>query len=280
MSAPAASSAASPSSPSSGLPRVAVVLAGERPGGNALARAYGLESSLLVELNGRPVIDWTLSAIEGSSIESMVLLGPGASVTHPVLEHWRSKACVEVVEPGTGPAASAVTGARKANTWPVLLTAADHGLLTSDLIDEFCKQAQSEALRSSADFVVGLVDAAAVRQRFPDSRRTWLKFSDGACCGSNLFYLATPAALDVLLLWSRWEALRKTPWKIAWGMGLVVCVRYLLGNLSVGDAFAALSARAGASVSFCKLTEPELAVDVDSVADLDLACTVLRERDR
>lgn len=257
-----------------------MVLAGERPGGNALAKAHGLPSSLIVDLNGRPVIDWTLSAIDDSSIESMVLLGPGACVQHPILEHWRAQASVEPVEQGTGPAASAVTGARKAGVWPLLLTAADHALLTPDLIDDFCKRAQLEAHQSSADFVVGLVDAAAVRQRFPDSKRTWLKFSDGACCGSNLFYLANPAALDVLLLWSRWEALRKTPWKIAWGMGLAVCIRYLLGRLSVADAFAALSTRAGASVGYCKLEEPELAVDVDSVADLDLASAVLRERDR
>ena len=257
----------------------AVVLAGERPGGNALAQARHSTSSLTLDLNGRAVIDWTLSAVAASRVQRIVLVGPGAeALEHASVTPWLARCDLERVAPAAGPAASAVLGADVVGSYPLLLTAADHALLQGEWIDEFCAQAQATASATGADLVVGLVDYARVRARFPDSRRTLLKFSDGACCGSNLFWLATPKAKQLLELWSEFEALRKQPWKIASGIGLGVCVRYLLGRLSSEQAFAALSHRAGARVTCVKLVHAELAVDVDSVADLELAQQVLRAR--
>lgn len=261
------------------MPRTALVLAGERPGGNALAKAHNSKSSLTLDLNGRPIFDWSLTAIKDSAIERIILIGPSAdAASHPQFVSWLGKEMIERVEPAEGPAASAVKGSLAANEWPLLLTAADHALLRGTWIDAFCAQAQESAEDSSTDLIVGLVNYARVHKRFPDSKRTLLKFSDGAYCGSNLFYLATPAASDALSFWSTLESQRKTPWKIAWGLGFGVCLRYFLGRLSVVDAFAVLSKRTGVSVGFCKLDEPELAVDVDSAADLELASLVLRER--
>lgn len=256
-----------------------VVLAGERPGGNALAQAFASASSLTLDLNGRAVIDWTLTAVANSSVDHIVLVGPGdAALEHPAVQPWLKHERVSRIQPAAGPAASAVLGANVRGVYPLLLTAADHALLQASDIDDFCAYAQARAEATGADLVVGLVEYAQVQARFPHSRRTLLKFADGACCGSNLFWLATANSARVLELWSEFEALRKQPWKIAWGIGLGACVRYLLGRLSVADAFAALSTRAGAHVTFCKLSSAELAVDVDSVADLELAQEVLRER--
>jgi len=261
------------------LPRTALVLAGERPGGNALAKAYNSSSSLTLNLNGRAIFDWTLTALEASAIERMILIGPGEdAVSHPELVPWLEKATVERIEPRQGPAASAVGGVQAANEWPLLLTAADHALLRGPWIDRFCALARDCAQQRGLDLVVGLVEYQRVQKRFPNSKRTRLKFSDGACCGSNLFYLATPAASAALNFWSQLENQRKKPWKIAWGLGIGVCLRYLLGTLGAADAFSVLSRRTGVSIGYCKLDEAELAVDVDSVADLELASEVLRDR--
>lgn len=257
----------------------AVVLAGERPGGNALARARNSTSSLTLDLNGRAVIDWTLAAVAASCVSRILLVGPGTdALAHPALLPWLSRDDLERLAPAEGPAASALLGVNAAGTYPLLLTAADHALLRPEWIDDFAARAQATANATGADLVVGLVDYARVSKRFPHSRRTLLKFSDGARCGSNLFWLAGPESRRLLDLWSEFETLRKQPWKMAWGIGLGVCLRYLVGWLSAEQAFAALSIRAGARVVCCELTEPELAVDVDSVADLELAQQVLSGR--
>ncbi|MDZ7826713.1 MAG: hypothetical protein U5R48_12630 [Gammaproteobacteria bacterium] len=46
---------------------------------------------------------------------------------------------------------------------------------------------------------------------FPDSRRTALRFADGARCGCNLFLFRGAPALQVLDFWQRVEGLRKQP---------------------------------------------------------------------
>ena len=260
-------------------PIAAVVLAGERHDGNALARARGTKSSLIIDLAGRPVIDWTLRALAESSIQQIVLVGPGpAALDDPTIQRWLSETQIARVAPAPGPAASAIAGAEQAAGYPLLLTTADHALLRGEWIDEFCNQAAKVAREQRADLVVGLVDHARVADRFPESRRTVLRFSDGGRCGSNLFYLAAPAAHRVLHLWSALESRRKRPWTLALGLGPGVLLRYLAGRLPVDAAFAALSKLAHARVTWCDLDEPELAVDVDSVDDLQLAEQVLAAR--
>jgi len=268
---------AGPVSDQSGHPvRTAVLLAGERPGGNALARAFGVTSSLTLDLLGRPVIDWTLTALSRSTLERLVVVGPGEeAMRNDVVESWLERPDVERTTPAPGPAASALRGTESAGEWPLLLTAADHALLTADSVDGFCASATLVAQSQQADLVVGLVEHAPVAERFPGSKRTILKFSDGWFCGSNLFLLVNKNSQNALRLWSQLEALRKQPWRLAHGIGWGVCLRYLVGRLSVADAFAALSRRSGAVVRFCPLREPTLAVDVDSLADLQLASDVL-----
>ncbi|MEO0972570.1 MAG: GTP--adenosylcobinamide-phosphate guanylyltransferase, partial [Pseudomonadota bacterium] len=174
-----------------------------------------------------------------------------------------------------GPAASALAGARAAGEWPLLLTTADHALLRPALVNDFCAQA---AHLRDADLVVGLVPAERVRARFPGSRRTWLKFRDGACCGSNLFYLAKPRAQSALAFWQQLEALRKQPWRMAKQLGPSVLARYLAGRLTLDDALTSIGERCDARLRAVRLDEPLLAVDVDSPADHRLAGEILRER--
>ncbi len=251
----------------------AIVLAGERPGGNALAQAHAQPSALLVELAGRPVIDWTLMALTEASLQRLLLVGPSESVVgaSESLRGWLERADVDWLAPAAGPAASAVRGAQALDNYPVLLTTADHALLRPLWIDAFVTRAQQLAGREQADLVVGLVPHALVAQRFPESKRTVLRFADGAMCGSNLLLLATPKAPLALQYWQRVESLRKSPLKLAAALGWRVCLGYLCGRLTRIDALHKLSELAGCRIRACLLDEPLLAVDVDSAADLALA---------
>ena len=57
-----------------------VVLAGERPGGNALAQALALPSALLAKVAGRAVIEWTFAALFASNHARLVVVGPAAEL--------------------------------------------------------------------------------------------------------------------------------------------------------------------------------------------------------
>jgi hypothetical protein len=268
----------------------AIVLAGERPGGNALARSLGLPTAVLAPLAGIPCLQRVVDALLGSATVSHVTLcGPAEPVAQrsETVRALVARAEVDWLAPAAGPAASALAGAgldrntggssgNAGRGFPQLLTSGDHGLLTGDIVDDFC----GRALATDADLVVGLVPHARVAAAFPGSRRTRLRFADGARCGSNLFALLTPDGGRALSFWQRVEADRKQPWKIVRRLGVRVLLRYLLGRLTADAAFETLSRRAGCRIRWVGVDAARAAVDVDSEADWRLADRVLGDEAR
>lgn len=253
----------------------AVVLAGERPGGSAFSRELGLTSSVLVDVAGKPSVTRVTEALESSqTVHGGVLCGPSGDVYRgsPQFQQILANSAFSWLEPRKGPSASAVAGLEYVGHYPALLTAADHALLTGGMIDDFC----SRAAASECDVVFGLVPHSIVKSAFPDSRRTVLKFSDGAFCGSNLFAILTPAGKAAPEFWSRLEADRKRPWRMARHGGIGLLLKYILGRLSLQDALDALSSAMGCRVGYLVIDNPRAAVDVDSVADLELAVKILQ----
>ncbi len=252
----------------------AIVLAGERAGGNALARAYGLSANVLVDVGGLTAIERVIATLRASTcIDGGLIAGPDALVCErePVLKALFAAGDFRWSEPARGPSASALAAAGALGRYPVLLTAADHALLTAEIVDSFC----TEARERSASFVVGLVPYRCVARAFPASRRTRLRFSDATYCGANLFLINTQHGLAALRLWRALERERKRPWRIAARLGVGALWRYLVRGLSTTDAFAYLSARAATSIDFVALPYARAAVDVDSSADLALARAVI-----
>ncbi len=256
------------------LPWPAIVLAGERPGGNALARAHHLPASVLVPVAGKSCLARVITTLRAChSIDGGLLVGPSADIVqhNDILRELLAIGDFRWLEPMRGPSASALRAAAALRHYPVLLTTGDHALLEASVLDRFCLSAAA----SGADFVVGLVPHALVHGRFPHSRRTVLRFRDSAWCGANLFALRTHTGRHALELWQALEADRKRPWRMASRLGVGFLLRFLSRSLSLSDALATLSARAGCRITHVVVESARAAVDVDSSADLALAEQVL-----
>ena len=65
----------------------------------------------------------------------------------------------------------------------MLVTTADHALLTPEMIDYFCEQAE----RNGADFSAGLARAEVILKAYPQSVRTFFRFGKDRVSGCNLF---------------------------------------------------------------------------------------------
>jgi GTP:adenosylcobinamide-phosphate guanylyltransferase len=252
-----------------------VVLAGERPGGSAFSRELGLPASVLVDVAGKSALARVIDALEQSrSVAGGLLCGPAREIMsrHSQVREIINETSFEWLEPQAGPSASALSGIEALGAYPLLLTAGDHALLTARLVDEFCRRAGS----ADADLVFGLVPWDVVRAAYPESRRTVLRFSDGQYCGTNLFAILNRQGRAGPQFWRQVEADRKKPWRIARRLGVGLLLRHLLGRLSLQQALDALSSVMACRVAFVLMDEPRLAVDVDSVADRDLAEQILR----
>lgn len=252
----------------------AVVLAGERPGGSDFARELNLPASVLVDVAGKTALDRVIRALEScESVTGGVLCGPDEEVyrANPEFDEILEGSSFHWIAPRSGPSASALAGVEHLDRFPVLLTAGDHALLTPELLDGFC----SRVAGMDADIVFGLCPYALVKAAFPESKRTVLKFRGGEYCGTNLFAVLTREGKAGPAFWSRLEADRKRPWRMARRMGFGLLFRYLLGRLTLEDALKSAARAMACRVGYVLIEDPRVAVDVDSVADRDLAVRIL-----
>lgn len=246
-------------------PYTALVLAGTRPGGDALADYAGVSHKALIEVGGTPMLLRVLRALAGSAhVARMLVAIDRAEVLSGFPDVGKP---VTAVPAASGPSAS-VASVLQREEMPLLVTTADHALLQTAWVDEFV--AATEANRE-ADAFVGLARSEAVLAVAPDTRRTWLKFSDGAFSGCNLFLLRSPAALGVVRLWQELEADRKRPLALLGRLGFARVLRYRLGWLGLPQALAQLGRLAGARLAPVVLADGRAAIDVDKPEDLDLA---------
>ena len=256
-----------------------VVLAGERPGRSAISQALDLPASVLVDVAGKPSLQRVLEAIAGArEAEAGLVCGPAASVyhNHSGLRHMVESSGFQWLAPAQGPSASAIRAVEALKRFPVFITAGDHALLTPELIDRFCK----EAATTGGDFVAGFVPYALVQKAYPESRRTVHRYRDGAVCGSNLFAVFNHQGVQALRFWQAVEMERKRPWKIAQKLGPLFLLRFLARQVSLADALKRLSRLSGCTVAAVEVDSAQAAVDVDSLADRDLAERILRDRDQ
>ena len=252
------------------IPFTAVILAADRNPDDPLVKASGACCKALVEVDGTPMLQRVVSALQDSEhIGRILLSGPAREQlgNSPFIANALHKEQIHWTEPQASPSSSAYRALQELpQGTPVLLTTADHPLLSKEIVDYFL----GEALQTGADVAVGLTSFASIREKFPNARKTVTRFRDGSYCGCNLFAFLTPASHRVAAAWRKVEQQRKNPLRVIKQLGWWSVLRYLLGRLTLDTALAELSDRLKVRIRPVHLPFPEAAIDVDSVADQKL----------
>lgn len=247
----------------------AIVLAGSRGPSDPVAMAAGVSHKAFAEVAGKAMVARvleTLAAVPQIG-RVIVVIEPGA----PALPG----AAVERIDAASSPSLSALAGFRRAEA-PVLVTTADHPLLTPAMVEHFL----AAAMASGADVAAGVSERAVVEQAGSTAKRTYLKFRDAQVSGCNLFALRTPEAAAALTFWRRLEAERKRPLRMAWAIGPATLVRYMLGLLTTRGAARALGRAAGCRAAMVFMPFADAAHDIDKPDDLAFAIERLAARER
>jgi GTP:adenosylcobinamide-phosphate guanylyltransferase len=256
--------------PDGAAPDAVLVLAGRRGERDPVAAVAGVSHKALVRVAGAPMLERVLESLRAALPHATlhVSCGDAALLRETGVLGRLVEAGVIRHHPSAGsPAASVAAFLESGPEAPLLVTTADHALLSREVVEHFVAAARSR----DADVVVGLVERACFRERFPDVRRTFVPLRDGAFTGANLFLLRPPAAVRVVRFWTRAERQRKRPWRLVALFGATTLVRVLLGRLDLAGALARVSEVAGGAVEAVVLPFPESAIDVDTTADLEQA---------
>ena len=249
----------------------AIVLAGSRPGGDSLAAQFGQASKALIPLSGKPMVRWPVDALlESSRVERIIVVSQDPDALRAVLPKDRRVS----LRPSRATIAETMAEliADRSVPFPLLVTTADHALLTPAMIAEFASAADK------ADLAIAVVEERVMRVRFPDSKRTWIGFRGGRYSGANLFALGSEKVTAALNLWRTVEQDRKKGWRILAALGPALLLGAVLKLRTIEQSSAAVGRRLGLGVRAVALGDPTAAIDVDKVEDLALAESVLRSR--
>ncbi|MCK4509277.1 MAG: nucleotidyltransferase family protein [Desulfuromonadales bacterium] len=259
-------------------PFTVVILAADRESNDPVAQAAGVSCKALTPVAGRPMVLRVLDALAGArEVANRILCGPAkASVEqNEELNDLVNSGQVRWTAPQSTPSLSAFTVLQSLPAdVPVLLTTADHALLSTEMVDHFC----AEARNSGCDVLAGVASYDLISAAFPDTLRTVTKLKDGGFCGCNLFAFLTPRARLAADFWRQVENERKKPLRVVKVLGWSAVLRYLVGQLTLEYALAQLSRRMNLKVGVVEMPFAEAAVDVDKVDDWLLVESILAER--
>ena len=252
----------------------AIVLAGQRPGETEFPESQGVSAKALIPVGGEPMLARVVRTLLASrSVVRVIVLAQEAEALLGQAPAWiRDDERVVGADSGDGISTSiaAIAGSAAA-PWPVLVTTADHALLTSEMVETFLAGA------AGGDAAFAVVDRATIERAHPETRRTWLKFSDGHYSGANLFALAGPDAARALHFWSRIERDRKKVMKMLTFFGPTIFLRALTRTISLDGVAARVGKALRLRLTAVRLPFAEAAIDVDKLADLELVERILAQ---
>ncbi|HIE37687.1 MAG TPA: hypothetical protein EYH30_06250 [Anaerolineales bacterium] len=157
----------------------------------------------------------------------------------------------------------------------VLVSGSDLPLLTSAIVDRFVE----ECLKTDHDLYYGVVERSVMEGRFPTSRRTYVRLTEGEFAGGDLLLLRRGALTANRELWRRLASARKSPIRQARMLGGVwPLIKLLTGRMSLaeGERRASRALRVRGRAVVCAW--PEIGMDVDKPFQLDIARAELEAR--
>jgi CTP:molybdopterin cytidylyltransferase MocA len=228
------------------------------------AAAQGRPKSL-IDVAGRPMGQWVLDALDAApSVERVLIVGldAEAGLTSPkVVGHVPDRGSL---------LANTLAGVawlqRRAPEADLLLACcADIPLMTADMVEALVVRCADP----SVDIYYGFASRTRLEQRFPGSRRSYVRMREDALAGGDVHVIAPRIAEAHRALWEDLLRTRKTALRQALRLGPVFLLRLLLHRLSVPEAERRVHQKFGLTVRALEVP-PEMAMDVDKPFQLAL----------
>ncbi len=256
-------------------PWSAIVLAGNRAEGDPLAAHFGAPMKALVRIGGEPMIAHVLrTLLQSPSIDRILIIAQQPELLKDGALEWiagEPRIACTTSRGGIAESLNHEVGSREA-PWPVLITTADHPLLTTEIVEYFIRES------SMSDASIGVVERNVLLERYPQNRRTWLRFGGGAWTGANLFAVRTDCAGGGLKILAGVEGDRKRQLKLLWRFGPLLALGAATRTLSIQQTVERAGRRLGIKVIAVPIPFAEAGIDVDRPEDHKLADRIMADR--
>jgi molybdopterin-guanine dinucleotide biosynthesis protein A len=238
----------------------AVVLAGGHEGpDDPLYALCGDKPKSLLKIAGKPMVQWTLDALSQSrSIDHVVLIGlegqTGFTCKKPLTILPDKGTLIENIVQG----ASFLQTLHPQQTHMITLSA-DIPAVTTDIVDQMIETFN----QYDVDICYSVVSREVMEKRFPESKRTYIKFKDVEVCGGDLNYLRKETALNPQGLWNELIRTRKNPLRQAAIIGFGTLLLILTKQIDLEATVGRVCRRLGIKGKAIRSPFAELGMDVD-----------------
>ncbi len=258
----------------------ALILAAARGPNDPMAAAFKAKHKCLIEINGTAMLIRVVQALDAvPEVQSCAVSIDNFDVLRSVseLNARISGENLSLFKSSTSAPQSVVSAIEQMDhPFPLLVTTADHALLTPAMVVSFCHHAR----KLDCDIAVGVATRSEIERVDTTVKRTYFKFRDGDLSGCNLYYLKSEKALNAVRFWHQVDRIRKKPWALARTFGFGTLIKYLAGILTLEAALKRASVLLDAQTRAVILPYGEAAIDVDKPADHELVSRLLQQREK
>lgn len=255
----------------------AIVLAGGIPQPDDPLYTYSKgESKALIDIAGKPMIQWVLDAL-GNSNHVRNIIVSGLSAKSDVT----CKKPLYFISNQGRMLANIVAGVNKSleldkkNKY-VLVVSADIPALKPEMVDWLIET----SMQTKDDLYYGVCTREVMEKRFPDSKRTYTKLKDVELCGADINVTHVRMTTEHLDMWESLIGTRKTPLKQAGIIGLGTLIRVFTRNIGLEELVAVVSERIGIKGRAIEWSHAEPCMDVDKPHQLELLRKDLAKQQR
>lgn len=245
----------------------AVVFAGGIPQPNEPLYAYsGGEPKALIDVAGKPMVQWTLDALsKARTIDRVVIIGLTAksklTCTKPLTFMPNEGRLLENVKAGTAKVLELNPKAKY-----ILLASSDTPAIKGEMVDWIV----NTCMETKDDLYYNVVRREVMGARFPESRRTYTKLKDMEVCGGDTNLVRAAVVNENSEFWSKLLDARKSPAQQAMLLGPDILFRLLFRQLSADDVIQRVAARLGLNGRALICPYPEVGMDVDKPHQLEM----------
>jgi molybdopterin-guanine dinucleotide biosynthesis protein A len=241
-----------------------------RPDEPLYAKTMGGFKALL-DVNGKPLIQWVLDGLNGSrSISRIVIVGlpPDASL--------QSKKPLVFLEDHGDILNNIQAGALELlrndpDTDKFLIVASDVPGATAEMIDWLVQRVKE----TDHDLYYFVVERSRMEKRYPGARRTYLRMKEIEVCGGDINAARASIFKKTNPLWDKIIEARKNPIKQASLLGFDFLLKVVFHQLTLQQAESSISKHLGIAGRVIVCPYAELGMDVDKPFQLDLVTSDL-----
>lgn len=240
----------------------ALILAGTKEKG-PLEIAENVDNKALIVIDGRPMIDYIVDALNNSeNIDRILVVGPKNKL-YPYI----GKKVKEILNSGKSILENMEIGLNFFNsTDSLLLLTSDIPLLTTEAIDEFLRI----CTKRKAQIGYPVITKENIVKKYPETQRTYVKMKEGAFCGGNIVFFKPEVFFQNKKLIKELFDNRKATWKYVKILGLKFILKFLFKTLTLEEVEKRVTEIFGYNSIAAMTSYPEIMIDLDKPSDLKL----------